>query len=181
MKGLVFTSLFEMVEEKWGDDMVDQLIDDVAPENDGAYTAVGKYPFEEFAAYVTALSKRMDLPFKDCAFAFGQWALPKFLTKVPEDHPEISGSWELIHAVHGVIHVEVIKLYPDAELPDFAIEAIDENACRLSYSSVRPLAHFAHGLLIGAVEHFKDGVNVELVAVSPDCDRAVFVIRRSPA
>ena len=45
MKGMVFTELLDMVEDKFGIDMVDSIIEDAdLPVSKGVYTAVGTYP-----------------------------------------------------------------------------------------------------------------------------------------
>lgn len=55
MKGLVFTELLEYVENNFGFDMADKIIEDSNLENDGAYTQAGNYPFEELIKLVNAL------------------------------------------------------------------------------------------------------------------------------
>ena len=43
MKGIVFTEFLEMVEEKYGLEMVDDIIENANLQSHGAYTSVGTY------------------------------------------------------------------------------------------------------------------------------------------
>lgn len=47
MLGIVFTSLIDMLEDKVSPEFADEVIVEANLTNDGAYTAVGYYPFEE--------------------------------------------------------------------------------------------------------------------------------------
>ncbi len=47
MKGIVFTNFFEMVEEKIGFELVDQLIEGTELATGGAYTTIGTYDHKE--------------------------------------------------------------------------------------------------------------------------------------
>ena len=62
MKGIVFTEFLELVESKWGADMVDDLIDSNDLESGGVYTAVGTYDFKEMQALLGTLSERTGIP-----------------------------------------------------------------------------------------------------------------------
>ena len=43
MKGIVFTEFFELVEDKFGLEVVQQIIDECKLESEGIYTSVGTY------------------------------------------------------------------------------------------------------------------------------------------
>ena len=53
-----------------------------------------------------------------------------------------------------MIHIEVRKLYPDAELPTLKASAHGPDGLRLTYRSPRCMADFAEGLIEGAAAHF---------------------------
>ena len=55
MLGIVFTEFMEMVEERFSPEVLDRIMEQAAPANQGAYTAVGYYPHEEILALVVAL------------------------------------------------------------------------------------------------------------------------------
>ncbi len=160
MKGMVFTMLGEMVEEKFGIDTWDELIDLTQPASDGVYVASALYPDEELLAYVQAMSSKLDTPANDLVFAFGEYMLGRF----SGIHPEFFDNHSLksfLKSVHDVIHVEVKKLHPDALLPKF--DYIDEAPNRLVmlYRSPRELCALAEGLIDGASKHFDTNYDLQ--------------------
>ena len=52
-----------------------------------------------------------------------------------------------------IIHPEVRKVYPDAEVPGFATVAVD-GGLRVTYTSRRALCALADGLIVGAASWF---------------------------
>jgi len=56
MKGIVFTEFLQLVEEKFGYEMVDKLLVAANLEHGGAYTAVGTYGHQELITLVSKLS-----------------------------------------------------------------------------------------------------------------------------
>ena len=118
MKGMVFTMLSEMVEEQFGADAWDDLIDATNPQSQGIYVATDLYPDEELVAYVAAMSETLAVPADQLVRAFGNYLLGRFATI----HPAFFADHNLksfLKSVHDVIHVEVKKLHPDAVLPHF--------------------------------------------------------------
>jgi hypothetical protein len=67
----------------------------------------------------------------------------------------------MLKTIDNHIHVEVRKLYPDAELPVFEYQQPDEDHLILTYNSPRGFADFALGLIEGCIQHFGDTVEIE--------------------
>ncbi len=158
MKGMVFTLLGELVEERFGIEVWDELIDLTEPESDGAYVSTDTYPDEELLAYVTAMSKKFNVPANDLVFAFGEYMLGRF----ENIHPEFFRGHDLksfLKSVHGLIHVEVKKLHPDAVLPSFDYEDPADDSLVMLYRSPRRICPLAEGLISGAAKHFDVTVN----------------------
>jgi hypothetical protein len=156
---MVFTEFLEMVETRWSLDVVDDIIADAAPPNGGAYTAVGTYDHEELVALVVALSKRTGQSTHTLVHAFGQYLFGRFVALFPNFFVGIAHPFDFLEGIEGVIHVEVRKLYPDAELPRFQCE---RSADRLSmvYRSPRHMGDLAEGLIHAAIDHFLVPVDV---------------------
>ena len=57
MKGIIFTDFLELVEEKFGLEMVDTIIEASELESNGVYTGVGTYSFGEMVQLLGNLSK----------------------------------------------------------------------------------------------------------------------------
>ena len=79
-------------------------------------------------------------------------------------------------SIEDVIHAEVRKLYPDAQLPRFHVERHDEEYLILRYESVRHLEDLASGLIAGTVDHYKQRIEVKRESAGDGSER--FVLRR---
>ncbi len=161
MKGVVFTELFEMVEGLFGADMIDDVLDDCDLESGGAYTAVGTYDHRELIAIVSALSKHTDIPFKDLVQKYGHHLFFRFHDLMPAFFENPKNAFDFLESVHGYIHVEVKKLYPDAALPHFETERNSGNVMTMVYRSQCPFADFAEGLMGGCIEFYKENITIE--------------------
>lgn len=178
MKGIVFTEFMSMVEQSWGMDMVDDLIDATNPPSGGAYTSVGTYDLSELLAYVLELSRRFDLPVPVLVKAFGSFLAKSFVKKFPVFFAEATTTFDVLREVDRHIHVEVKKLYPDAELPVFYYHDIDESRLQLTYESSRNLPDLAEGLIEGCANHFNEQLQIDRVAVSTPVNQVIFTITR---
>jgi len=160
MKGLVFTEFSTMVEANFGADMVDDLIDETEPESGGAYTAVGTYDHLELVNMVIALSEKVSVPVPDLVRSFGHHLAVVFATKFPQFFGEVDNTLDFLKKIDNHIHVEVRKLYPDAELPVFAFDDTDTENFKLVYSSERGLADLALGLIEGVAKYFNEPFDI---------------------
>ena len=136
MKGMVFTELFELIEEKFGYDRLDEVIDASSLENDGSYTATGNYSFDELVRIVTSLSEQTSIPMGTLLEVYGEYLFPKLLKVLPELSKD-ADILEFVESVENHIHVQVRKLYPDAELPTFELVSSTPQSLQFYYVSKR--------------------------------------------
>ena len=87
----------------------------------------------------------------------------------------VTSAAEMLKQIDDHIHVEVQKLYPDAELPSFNYQQQGE-ILTLNYTSPRPLAAVAHALVGACLKFF--GKNETLVSsdIAEDQKSASFTI-----
>lgn len=161
MKGTVFVELLKMAEGAFGEEVVDHVLDNAELENDGAYTAVGNYPCSELVKIVEAFSDHSGLSPEVLQRKFGHWMMDHFGETYPEFFAEKTNSFDMLEAVDSEIHVEVRKLYPEAELPRFATERKSASHMEMSYASPRPLVGFCHGLIEACVERFDETADIQ--------------------
>jgi len=161
MKGLIFTSFIDLVEDKFGLAVLDEIIAEANLPNDGAYTSVGTYDHIELINMVVALSKKTDIDVSDLVKVFGEY----LFGVLAETHPiwlsGINSAFELFEKVDGFIHVEVKKLYPDAKPPKFTCRRISENQLEMIYSSPRCLGDAAEGLIRGCAGFYDESIGIE--------------------
>ncbi|UDM16336.1 heme NO-binding domain-containing protein [Vogesella sp. XCS3] len=170
MKGVVFTEFLGLVEQKFSADMVDDIIDDADLPHGGAYTAVGTYPFPEMVALIVALSKRTGLAVPVLIHTFGQYLFGRFFVLYPAFINACDSTIELVSHIEQVIHTEVRKLYPDAELPSFEVESHTAQRLSVVYRSPRCLADLAVGLIDGAVAHYGEQGHLHLTREALDAE-----------
>ena len=74
MKGIVFTEFLEMVDEKFGLEVTEDLIaSSKTLSTGGSYTNVGTYPHGELVGMVVLLSEKTGIEIKDLLVAFGEY------------------------------------------------------------------------------------------------------------
>lgn len=159
MKGMVFTEFLEMVESRFSADMVDDIIEDANLPHGGAYTSVGSYDHSELVTMVSALSKRTDIAAPMLVHVFGEHMFGRFNILFPRFFVEVTSAMDFLEGIEKVIHTEVRKLYPDAQLPSFVCtRSLD--GLEMVYSSPRHFGDLAEGLIQGAVKHFGEPIQV---------------------
>ena len=182
MKGIVFTEFLQLVEEKFGYEMVDKLLLAAKPENGGAYTSVGTYDHTELIQLVVVLSKEVDAEVSDLVKAFGGYLFKKFSAAYSElIFANVDNSFDFLENVDSYIHVEVRKLYPGAELPAFEYNRPDDRTLEIVYKSSRPFADLCEGLMNECISHFGEDVQVEREDLSNDGTNAKFTLVRQTA
>ncbi len=154
MKGFIFTSLLDFAEETFDLQFVDELISSVDLDSGGVYVTFESYPFSELVTLVSAVSEKKDIPLNDLLEAFGLFLLPKLIEKHDYIIHQYNHPLDLIEGIEQHIHIEVKKLYDDAELPTFNNISRTENKLVIEYTSQKELSHLAIGLIRGTLKHF---------------------------
>jgi hypothetical protein len=154
MKGVVFTEFMDMVEQRFSSEMLDDIIEDAKLPSGGVYTAVGTYPHGEMVELVSALSARSGAAVPDLLRTFGEYLFGRFVKGYPAFFKGHADAFTFLAGIEDVIHAEVRKLYPDAELPRFEVEHHDDRRLAIIYSSGRHFEDLAEGLIVGCIAHF---------------------------
>lgn len=175
MKGIVFTEFLEMVEEVYSPDMVDELLESVEPASGGVYTAVGTYDHKELVALVAELSRQTAAEIPTLLRVFGQHLFQQFLRHYSRFFSGVPDAFTLLENVDGHIHVEVRKLYPDAELPKFSTKRLPDGKFEMHYCSSRPFEDLAYGLIEACAEHFSQPISISMTKTA---EGAIFLPER---
>lgn len=162
VKGVVFSEFVEMVEQVFSPEMADRILDETDLPSGGAYTAVGTYDHAEMVSLVLTLSRLTDVPVPTLIRRFGSHLFARFSQLYPVFFgPEVRNALDFLERLEDVIHVEVRKLYPDAELPRFEIARQGDRGMTLLYVSNRHFADLAEGLILGCIDHYGGGVALD--------------------
>lgn len=162
MKGIVFTELVDFVERHTSIPVAESIISEAGLDNDGAFTSVGNYPHAEAIKLVMSASETLDIPPADLMRQFGNELFARLLDTHPQIvGPEASDAFDFLAKVQSHIHVEVAKLYTESS-PPVIRTTLQDGEMIVSYSSHRPFAMIAMGLVEGCCAHFDDSFVVEL-------------------
>ena len=111
--------------------------------------------------------------------SFGLHLATVFAEKFPAFFAECNSCFAFYKKIDDHIHVEVQKLYPDAELPDFSYRDINENCFELTYRSSRHFSDLAIGLLEGVAKHYGETIVITVEDKSTDdASHVVFTITK---
>ena len=152
--------MVEFVEGAHGLELTDRWLDSCQLESGGAFVATDSYPMSELGELVTRLSETLDAPLPDLLRAFGEHLFGYLASRHGHVMERIDDPLQLFENLENHVHVEVRKLYPDAEVPRFQSERLGEDEMRLVYESSRGLADLAHGLILGAGRHFDCEIDI---------------------
>ena len=179
MKGIVFTEFLELVEHKFGLEVVDTIISKSNLESNGVYTSVGTYSFSEMLQLLKHLSTHTEINIDTLLLVYGE----HFFSVIEKSYPGLLATYkdpiEMLSSIENHIHVEVRKIYPDAELPVFIVKEKTENKLIMIYKSSRAMHHFGLGLMNKTFEHFNAKATIELQKIKEDGTEVRFVITKN--
>ena len=155
MKGVVFTEFMDMVEEVFSDEILDEIIEKAELPHGGAYTTVGTYDHQEIVRLVVALSEEINTDIPVLLEAFGKHLLGQFVKGYPSFFEEAKEVFDFLSNIDSYIHVEVLKLYPDAEVTKFYHEQHSDTHLSMYYQSSRHFEDLAVGLIKGTLEYYE--------------------------
>ncbi len=178
MKGIIFSEFLEMVDDKFSIEMSERLIDEVKPASGGAYTTVGTYNAQEIVDMVLKLSEITSIPVPDLLETFGRHLLGRFVLLFPQFFEGVTSAFEFLPMVENYVHLEVKKLYSDAELPSFKCESSRPGRLEMTYHSGTNLPDLAEGLILGVADHFNERVEVKREKIPEDPSAELFIITK---
>lgn len=161
MKGVIFRSFLAHVENRYGADQLETMISSVDLSTDAAYTSIGTYDPGELVGMLVVLSQSVEQDVPTLVRDFGESLFPALMAAYPSVVQHSTDAFSLIASIDNYIHVEVKKLYPDAELPKFTCERENTHLMRLTYESSRGFADLAEGLLRACFRYFDEEAEVK--------------------
>ncbi len=161
MKGIIFTEFLELVETKFGLAMVDKIINQSELKSDGIYTAVGTYEFSEMLQLISHLSHNTDISVDDLLLVYSEHLFSALIKSHPNLVDHYKDPMDLLASIENHIHVEVKKIYPEAQLPTFDLESRSEDKMVMVYKSDKALYMLGKGLMLETFKLFKVPVVID--------------------
>ncbi|MDG2279425.1 MAG: heme NO-binding domain-containing protein, partial [Flavicella sp.] len=142
MKGIVFTEFLDLVEEKFGLEMVDTIIEQSNLDSGGVYTSIGTYSFSEMLSLLQNLSANTSISIDNLLLVYAE----HFFSVIEKNYPDMLAMYkdpiEMLSSIEHHIHVEVKKIYHDAELPTVDVLEKTDTKLVMIYKSSRAMHHF---------------------------------------
>lgn len=179
MKGIVFTEFLDLVESKFGLEMVDKIISASNLPSEGIYTAIGTYSFSEMIQLLQNLSKNTSISVDDLLLVYGEHFFSILETNYSSLLAMYKDPIEMLSSIENHIHVEVQKIYPKAELPTFIVEEKKEDSLIMIYKSSRAMHHFGLGLMNKTFTHFNSTGKIVLEKIKKDGTEVRFIIKKN--
>ena len=179
MKGIVFTEFLDLVEERFGLEMVDAIISQSKLESKGVYTSIGTYSFSELLQLLQNLKIQTGISIDNLLLIYGE----HFFSVIETNYKDLLSSYndpiEMLASIENHIHVEVRKIYNDAELPTVIIKEKTKKTLILIYKSSRSMHHFGLGLMNKTFEHFNSKATIILEKIKKDGTEVKFIITKN--
>ncbi len=178
MKGIVFTEFIEYVEDTFGFEISQHMIDKADTITNGVYTAVGTYEAAEMISMLGVLSAKTKMEIPKLLNLYGMHLFDRFSSLYPQFFGDGVNFFDFVNQIDKYIHVEVLKLYTDAELPSIQTVKRKEGYIEIIYTSQRKLSDFALGLLQGAAKYYKEEVAITKELIEEDGSVVKFSIQK---
>lgn len=176
MKGIILTEFVEYIELVLGDDAAQRIIDDSKVKSEGAYSRVGLYDYQELIQLLTQTVSETKVEADVLLEGFSDHLFSVFKRDYSVFFEGVGSAAEMLSQIDNHIHVEVQKLYPDAELPSFDYQNNGELMV-LNYTSPRPLAAVARALVGACLKYFGNQEELVSTVIAEDQKSASFTIR----
>ena len=162
MKGVLFNVVEDVVTEAFSADVWDDVVDRSGVS--GAYTSLGTYPDSELQSVVEATASAAGQTVPDTLRLAGHLGFAHLVRRAPDLLDGLDGWRAVLTSLDDIIHPEVRKIYPDSDVPGFAVEP-DGSDLVVTYTSRRALCALAEGLMTGSGRWF----DVELDVTHLSC------------
>jgi len=178
MKGFIFTEFLDLVENKFGLEMVDKIITQSKLESGGIYTSIGTYDFSEMLRLLTNLSDNTDIPIDDLLLVYSEHLFLVLARTHPYLIEHYKDPMDFLASIENHIHIEVQKIYPEAQLPTFEMIERSDHKMVMLYKSDRALYMLGKGLMQETFKLFNVTGTIDLEKLNSQGTEVKFTITR---
>lgn len=167
-----------MVENKFGYELVDELLTENELPSGGVYTAIGTYEHLEMVILLNGLHNKTQIPHSTLLHTFGGHLFNTFSKSYQHFFQGVTDAFDFLESIETRIHIEVKKLYPDAELPHLVTRRLSTNQLEMIYHSDRRMSDLALGLIESSLTFFGEQATVDKEILEADGLKVRFLISR---
>ena len=137
MKGIIFNLAEEVVVAEHGEEVWDAVLEDAAMS--GSYTSLGSYPDADLSPIVASAARLLGARQSAVLRHVAEGAIPLLAQRYPHFFTPHPDARSFVLTLNDIIHPEVRKLYPGADVPNFSYQVHGDDALTLTYESGRRL------------------------------------------
>ena len=166
MKGTVVATWVKTAHKIWGKEMAEQAMQRAGWPPDKLFMPTEDVEDDKpktFARELASLSGKSE---DDVWLAIGKDNVLTFFQAYPAFFRKES-LYSFLRSMFDV-HVVMTRRLPGAKPPELLIQPVSSDEAVLSYRSSRGMFGYMKGLLAGAAEHFRENIQTQVVASSPD-------------
>ncbi len=160
MKGILFTEFLEFADCEFGAQTTARLVATGGRAAADRYLPAGQYDHAELLELAEQLAAIGGVTRADLLRRFGRALFAHFVALYPVFLAGAESALAFLADVDTYVHGELLKLYPDAQFPEFECRRLDTRRLEMTYRSERRLADLAQGLIEGCIAHFGEEVAV---------------------
>lgn len=165
MQGSIYTTFSDMIIEKMGMEVWDELLEKTQPKSGGTYTKGMQYEDSEMMSLVATLSEMTNIEVNILVKTFGEYLFIHLYNNSPTSLSHIDNLKDFLISIDSVIHKEVQRVHPKAYLPTFEYDEQTNGDLIMYYQSKRKLCHLSEGLIYSAATFFKE----KIIIKHPQC------------
>ena len=181
MKGVLFTELIELIEELMGLQFTNKVIEDAQLENEGAFTAVGNYPYQELVKLLESLSSHAQNPKDTLLKSYGECLFHRLSPNYSLELSQYPDTFSFLQQLNNILRFEIFKLNPEAKLPRITTALSSPASMEVHYTSDKRLSELVEGLIVGCISHFDEPIELQREDLSPDRRNVRFLLHKKVA
>ncbi|WP_394204132.1 heme NO-binding domain-containing protein [Shewanella waksmanii] len=174
MKGIIFSEFLNLVEDTFGLEICQKMLDE--NQSDGVYTSVGTYDHRDLVKLIVTLSQLTGVDAEELQRVYGKSIFIRLYQSMPGLQGQAHSTFEFVKSVEEYIHIEVKKLYQNANPPKFTFVSEKKAQLIMDYHSARCMSHVCFGLLQGCADHFNEQMDIDMQPLDDDGTEVRFTL-----
>ena len=177
MKGLVFQTYIDYLVQSHGEELKNFILRDANSGDRDSYDTMGTYPFTSLYAVVAQTHKHTGESVPQILEDYGYYLFDILAVSYAKYLGDGVDFFGFLESLEDHVHVHVNQQFPDASLPSFTYERVDDNRLTMIYESERAMSDFGIGMIKGSAKHFNKQVAIEKEDLTPDNNGTEVAIR----
>lgn len=179
MKGIIFTSLQEMIENDYGIAFWDTVLASCGEATDGIFISFETYPDSVLLVLIEKITEQLGISLNEFLVDFGIYLFPRLHPLAKKYSAASNDMFEFLSSINSVIHTDVKKLYLDSTPPTISVISKSKHELILKYQSKRELCSLMFGMLHGAAHFFgNDPIIKETQCTKLGDDHCTFILSK---